>query len=354
MMPSARPSRAPGLGPAQPTESPPIHLFPDRISRLKAKVKIIRRGLHDKGKAGFWDQDDGSSDDIGGLDFRDQGEGGGESEEKAAKKERAKASFATRTSAALASTTRASAASTTRASAASSSTTRASAASSSARPSSAPVTLHGDGDGGFRYGGFPSKGESGSHGSCVMPPYFKARRVQPLAGECPYKRESCTGKGDDGFPTSAAPARPTAASGKGEGLKRKSDDIIHDGKGDGGIHDDKGGGLQADKGDGGKGGGRHGTCKGGIHDDQSGGGSDGNGKHHKTQRGTKHRGGKQQQEKRAMLMAHPDTADCMGRLFGNNYTADDMAYLKQVFGQPQLDAFIEQARLVRGERRHDS
>lgn len=203
--------------------------------------------------------------------------------------------------------------------------------------------------------------------------------MQHHAGGCPYSRESCTGKGDGGFPTSAAPARPTAASGKGEGLKRTSDDIIHDGKGDGGIHDGKGGGLQAGKGDGGfhdgkrggpqasngggrhadkgddgKGGGSHDTCKGGIHNEQSGGGSDGNGKHHKTQRGTKHRGGKQQQEKRAMLMAHPDTADCMGRLFGNNYTADDMAYLKKVFGQPQLDAFIEQARLVMGERRHDS
>jgi hypothetical protein len=63
----------------------------------------------------------------------------------------------------------------------------------------------------------------------------------------------------------------------------------------------------------------------------------------KTQRGTKSRAGKNIQEKRALLKSAPDTAVAIGKLFKGEATLADMDYLKNVFGQPQVDELLKEA-----------
>ena len=70
---------------------------------------------------------------------------------------------------------------------------------------------------------------------------------------------------------------------------------------------------------------------------------DGNNSEKKTMRGTKHRGGKQVQAKRQALIAFPDTAQTLGRLYRDEATQDDINYLTVVFGRPQLDEMIAAA-----------
>ena len=60
----------------------------------------------------------------------------------------------------------------------------------------------------------------------------------------------------------------------------------------------------------------------------------------KTIRGTKHRGGRPVQAKRQALLAFPDTAQALGRLYRYEASQDDINYLTAVFGKPQLDELV--------------
>ena len=44
-----------------------------------------------------------------------------------------------------------------------------------------------------------------------------------------------------------------------------------------------------------------------------------------------------------MLAAHPSTAEKMARVYKGEASLEDLAYLKQVYGGPQLDEFIAAA-----------